>query len=59
MVPDRAQSGDLADGDRGDEGAVAELFTGVDVGEVDLDDGARDGGKGVTQGDAGVGGRRG
>ena len=55
MVPDRAQSRDLAGRDGGDEGVVPELFPGMDVRQVDLDHRADDGRQGVAQGHAGVG----
>ena len=50
-----AQAADLAHGDIGDDGVVAELLAGVDVGDMDLDDGQLRRGQSVAQGQAVVG----
>src|SRR4051794_18791975 len=54
-----AETGDLADDDRADEGVVAELLARVDIAQVYFDGRQAHGGDGVAEGDAGVGVGRG
>ena len=46
-----AEAGDDALADGGQEGLVAEWFAGVDVADVDLDDGSGDGRHSIGNGD--------
>lgn len=49
-ISDGSEAGDLSDGDGGDYGFSAELLAGVDVAEVDFDDGGSHAGEGITEG---------
>ena len=50
-----AEAGDLSQADRGEEGCLSELLSGVDVAEVGLHHREVDGGDGVANGYRGVG----
>ncbi len=50
-----AEPGDLPNSDRRDHRPVPELFTGVDIRDMDFDDGPTDRGERIAQGDAIVG----
>ena len=54
-VSGRAEAGDLANADWGDDGRLSEFLAGVDVAEVDFDDGQPDAGDRVAEGDGVVG----